>query len=211
MTVTIFGATTLVGGELITHALVKGWKVKVFGRNVESLIDTDLYSDDNFQVIKGYVFDPGEVKHALQGSDLVLSALGGSFTGTDKSRSLGAKNILAQMNALGITRVVAMGSRGILPDRRGNLLMDAADFPPELVPVTLEHRQAYMFLKESGLNWTYVCPPTVVKRPADNNFITLAEMATDGTEVGSGNLALFMVEEAERVAFPRQRVSICDI
>lgn len=208
MTVTIFGATSLVGSELITHAIVKGWKVKVFGRNVESLIDR---SDENFQVIKGYVFDPGEVKHALQGSDMVLSALGSSLSGTDKSRSLGAKNILAQMNALGITRVVSLGSRGILPDGHGHLIMEDADFPPEMMPVTLEHRQAYTFLKDSGLNWTLVCPPAIVKRPADNNFITLAEMATDGTEVGSGNLALFMVEEAERVAYPCKRVSICDI
>lgn len=211
MTVTIFGATGLVGSELITHALTKGWKVKVFGRNVESLIDKDLHSsDENFKAIKGYVFDPGEVRHALKGSDLVLSAVGGSLTGTDKSRSLGAKNIIAQMKALGIERVVSMGSRGVLPDSHGNFLMDATDYPPELVPVALEHRQAYLYLKESGLTWTFVCPPAIVKRAADNNFITLAEMAPDGTEVSSGNLALFMVEEAERISYPRQRVGISD-
>jgi putative NADH-flavin reductase len=211
MTVTIFGATGLMGSELITHALAKGWKVKVFGRNVESLIDKDLHSDENFKVIKGYVFDAGEVKHALAGSNLVLSALGGSFTGTDRSRSLGAKNIVAQMKALGIERVVSIGSRGVLQDSRGNFLMDSPDYPPELVPVSLEHKEAYFFFRESGLNWTLACPPTIVKRPADNNFITLAEKPTSGTEVGSGNQALFMIEEAERIAYPRQRVSICDL
>ena len=119
-------------------------------------------------------------------------------------------NIIAQMKALGIERVVSMGSRGVLPDSHGNFLMDATDYPPELVPVALEHRQAYLYLKESGLTWTFVCPPAIVKRAADNNFITLAEMAPDGTEVSSGNLALFMVEEAERISYPRQRVGISD-
>ena len=210
MTVTIFGATSLVGAQLVTHAMAKGWKVKAFGRNVESLIDKDLHSDDNFQVIKGYVFDPGEVKHALKESDIVLSALGGSLTATDKSRSLGIKNIISQMKAVGIKKVVVLGGWGVLPDNHGNFLMDAIDYPPELIPVSLEHRQAYQYLKESGLDWTFVCAPKIVSRPADNNFITLAEMPTDGTEAGSGNIALFMVEEAERNKYSHKRVSISD-
>lgn len=211
MTVTIFGATGMIGSELITHAMTKGWKVKAFGRNIEPLIDKDLHADDNFSVIKGYVFDAGEVKFALKGSDLVLSALGGGMTGTDKSRSLGMKNIITQMKASGIKRIVALGSNGILPDNHGNFLMDSEEFPPELIPVSLEHRQAYQYLQESGLDWTLVCPATVVARSANNNFVTAGEKLVAGNEVSSGNLALFMVEEAERNAYPQKRVAISGI
>ena len=207
MTVTIFGPTGMVGSQLITHAMAKGWKVKAFGRNVESLIDKDLHTE-NFEAIKGYVFDAGEVKHVLQGSDAVLGNLGGAFTGTDKSRSLGTKNVIAQMKQLGLKRIVVLGGQGILPDKKGNFLMDATDYPPELIPVGMEQRQAYQYLKESGLDWTFVCAPTVIDATADNNFITAAEAATDGYRVSAGNLALFMVEELERNAYPKQRVGI---
>ncbi|CAN5713058.1 SDR family oxidoreductase [soil metagenome] len=207
MTVTIFGATGMVGSQLITHAMTKGWIVKAFGRSVETLIDKDLHTE-NFKAIKGYVFDAGEVKHALKGSDAVLSALGGGFTGTDKSRSLGIKNIIAQMKVTGVHRIVALGGQGILPDKHGDLLMDATDYPPELIPVSMEHRQAYQYLKESDLDWTLVCPHAITEAAADNNFITAAEAATDGYRVSAGNLALFMVEELERNAYPKERVGI---
>jgi putative NADH-flavin reductase len=210
MTVTIFGPTGIVGAQLITHAMAKGWIVKAFGRNVESLIDKDLHTE-NFKAIKGYVFDAGEVKHALQGSDVVLGNLGGAFTGTDKSRSLGTKNVINQMKLLGLKRIVVLGGQGILPDKKGNFLMDATDYPPELIPVGMEQRQAYQYLKESGLDWTFVCAPETISKRADNNFITAAETITEGGQISSGNLALFMVEELERMQYLQKRVSISDI
>lgn len=211
MTVTIFGATGMVGKQLIIHAMAKGWIVKAFGRNVEPLIDREFHSHDKFKVIKGYVFDAGEVKYALTGSDAVLSALGGGFTGTDKSRSLGIKNIVSRMKEVGITRIVSLGSEGVLPDEKGHYLMDATDYPPELIPVSLEHKQAYLNLKESELDWTFVCAPTIVSRTADNSFTAASEAATEGTEISAGNLALFMVEELERKQFLHKRVGISDI
>jgi len=208
MTVTIFGPTGIVGKQLIIHSLAKGWQVKAFGRNVEPLIDKELHTQ-NFKAIKGYVFDAGEVKHALQGSDVVLGNLGGAFTGTDKSRSLGTKNVIAQMKQTGLKRIVVLGGQGILPDKKGNFLMDATDYPPELIPVGMEQRQAYQYLKESGLDWTFVCAPSdIIPKEADNNFITAAETITEGRQVSAGNIALFMVEELERNAYLHHRVSI---
>jgi uncharacterized protein len=210
MTVTIFGATGMVGSQLITHAMAKGWIIKAFGRNVESLIDKDLHTE-NFHAMKGYVFDAGEVKNALKGSDAVLSALGGGFSGTDKSRSLGIKNIITQMKQTGVRRIVALGGAGILPDATGSFLMDATDFPPEMIPVSMEHRQAYLYLKESGLDWTFVCPPAIIDSSADNKFIALSETAPEGFRVSAGNLALFMVEELQRNAHLQERVAITNI
>ncbi len=96
MTVTIFGATGMVGKYLVTQALAAGFKVIAFGRNIEKLIDTDL-SNQSLVAIKGYVFDEDEVFNALKDSDAVLSALGGGYDGIDKTRTLGIKNIIKQM------------------------------------------------------------------------------------------------------------------
>ena len=211
MTVTIFNPNSIVGKQLIIYSLAKGWNVKAFGGNVESLIDREKHTP-NFKAIKGHVLDPGEVKFGLTGSDVVLANLGGALTGTDKSRSLGAKNIVAKMKELGIRRIVAVGGRGILPDEKGRYLMDASNYPPEYLAVMEEHKAAYLHLKNSGLDWTFVCASqaNLIDARADNQFVTVAEAAPDGLEISSGNLALFMVSELELNRYLQKRVGICN-
>lgn len=205
MIVTIFGATGQVGKQLVTHVMAKGWKVKAFGRNAEKLLDRE---NDQFSCIKGYVFSEEDVSFAIKGSDAVLSALGGAFDGTDKTRSLGIKNIIAGMEKNGVKRVIALGGTGVLPDANGGYLMDASSYPSEYIPVGLEHKQAYEYLKESNLDWTFVASPNIIQADADNNFEVKSEESTGGPEISTGNLALFMVEELERNEYIHQRVGI---
>lgn len=210
MQVTIFGATGMVGKHLIIHALAKGWKVNAFGRNVDSLIDEDLRSEQ-LHTIRGYVFDEDDVRKALHGSHAVLSALGGAFDGSDRTRSLGIKNIIAQMKAEGIQRIVALGGLGVLPDENGGYIMDGSEYPQEYVPVGQEHKLAYEYLKASGLDWTFVCAPNILPKEADNHFIAIEEKLPGSWEINAGNLALFMIEE---IAFPQyvhHRVGIGNI
>ena len=207
MLVTIFGATGMVGKQLVTHALAKGWQVRAFGRNVEGLIDKDL-ANENFSAIKGYVFDEGDILKAVKGADLVLSALGGGFDGTDRTRSVGMKNIVSQLQKAGVKRIVALGGLGVLPDENGHYLLEAEDYPQEYVPVGLEHKQAYEYLKDSSLDWTFVCSPNIIDTDANNHFTVKSEAPAGGNEISAGNLALFMVEEGERNEFVRQRVGI---
>lgn len=207
MTVTIFGATGMVGHQLIVHCLAKGWQVRAFGRNVAHLIDRDLRTKE-LEVIKGYVLDESNVRQAIKGSNAVLSALGGAFDGTDRTRSLGIKNIIGQMLATGVHRIVALGGLGVLPDEDGNFLLDGPNYPAQYIPVGLEHKQAYLYLREAPLQWTFVCPPNILPADADNHFEALAEKPAVKYEINAGNLALFMVNELERNEFVQQRVGI---
>ncbi|MBL0144477.1 MAG: NAD(P)H-binding protein [Chitinophagaceae bacterium] len=101
MTITIFGATGMVGKQLVQQALFRGFKVKAFGRNVFTELDME---QDNLELIKGALFDEKDVYNAVKGSDAVLSCLGGEFSGDDKTRSLGMKNIIAQMQKANVKR-----------------------------------------------------------------------------------------------------------
>ena len=85
MTVTIFGATGMVGKQLVKEALLMGHTVKAFGRNV---FTAGFPENNHLKLIQGGVFDAGDVRAAIKGSDAVLSAIGGDFDGSDKSRSL---------------------------------------------------------------------------------------------------------------------------
>jgi putative NADH-flavin reductase len=209
MQLTIFGATGTVGKHIVRHALAFGNYVKAFGRNVESLIDEDL-RNDNFKAIKGYVFDEDDVFDAVKGSDAVLSALGGSFDGTDKTRSLGIKNIIAQMEKAGVKRIVALGGSGILNADDNTLIIDKPSYPKEFLPVGKEHLQAYLYLKESNLDWTIVGSPDIVEAEATDEYITAADRppAQNKGKINAGDLALFMVSETTKNQYINHRVGI---
>lgn len=211
MTVTIFGATGQVGRQLVTHALAKGWKVKAFGRQIEGLLDQDM-RNPNLSAVKGYVFDAGDVKKAIQGSDAVLSALGGAMDGSDQTRSLGMKNIVAQMEKYGPKRIVALGGLGVLDNPEGTgPLFEGEDYPKQYVPVAREHFAAYNFLKASMLEWTFICSPDILDAEADGKFETVEEAPAAEWKINAGNLALCMIQAAASGKFIHHRVGISNI
>lgn len=209
MILTVFGATGMVGKHIVKNALALGHNVKAFGRNVESLIDEDL-RNENLVSIKGYVFNEDDVFNAVKGSDAILSALGGSFDGTDKTRSLGIKNIITQMEKAGIKRIVALANLGILNADDGTLLMDKPSYPKAFLPVGKEHLQACLFLKESNLDWTIVGSPDIVDAEATGEFITAADRppSSNKGKINAGDLALFMISEAAKNQYINNRVGI---
>lgn len=212
MTITIFGATGMVGKYLVRKALAKNYKVIAFGRNIEQLIDADN-SDENLVAVKGYVFDEGAVFDALKDSDAVLSALGGGIDGTDKTRSLGIKNIVTQMQKASVNKIVALGGTGVLDAKNGGLLMDAADYDQKYLPVSKEHLEAFNYLKASHLNWTFVCPPYIKDVDGKDEYVTASNVhPADGTyEIAAGTLANFMLKEIESPSFLHQRVGIANL
>lgn len=207
MIITVFGATGMVGKQLVQQALFKGHRVKAFGRNVYTELETDT---KNLELIKGALFDEADVFHAVQNSDAVLSALGGGFDGSDKTRTLGMKNIIAQMKKAGIKRIVAIGGLGVLNASEETLLIDGEDYPPEYKPVGKEHQQAWEYLKGSGLDWTFVCPPNIINAGPTGGYTTNANYPPEinNYSINAGDLSMFMLNELEKNEYVKQRVGI---
>jgi putative NADH-flavin reductase len=212
MTVTIFGATGMVGKYLVRQALANEHKVIAFGRNIEDLIDVDK-DNDNLIAVKGYVLDDNDVLKALKGSDAVLSALGGGFDGTDKTRSLGIKNIIEQMAKASVSRIIAIGGQGVLNADENSLIIDSPEYPQQYLPVGREHLQAYNFLHSSDLNWTFVCPPNIKDEDADEKYTTIANYHPENSknEVKAGNITHFILSELNANNFIKLRVGIADV
>ncbi len=207
MNIIIFGATGMVGKQLVQQALFKDYHVKAFGRNVYT---TDYLQTENLKLVQGALFDEGEVFNAIKGCDAVLSAIGGSMDGTDKTRTLGMKNIIKQMEKAGVKRIIAIGGMGVLNADETSLLLEKDDYPAEYLPVGLEHKKAYETLKESGLDWTFVCPPNIIEAGATGHYITKANYVPEPNnhKVNSGDLSMFMLNEMEKNEYVKQRVGI---
>ena len=209
MTITVFGATGQVGIRIVQLALLKGHNVKAFGRHIEEMIDEDL-RNKNFQAIKGYVFEESDVLNAVKGSDVVFSALGGAFDGTDKTRSLGLKNIAAQMEKAGVSRLIAIGGMGVLNADESTYILDTPGYPEMYLPVGKEHLKAFFVLQASKLDWTFVCPPEIKNEDATGLYYTNANYPPEknNNRITAGDLALFLLKEAVENKFVHQRVGI---
>ena len=207
MTVTIFGATGMVGLELVKQALYKDFTVKAFGRNV---FTTNFPRNENLHFVQGALFDGDQVRHAVKGSNAVLSALGGAFDGTDRSRSLGMKNIVEQMQKEGVQRIIAVGGMGLLDAPGGGILMDEKDYPQEFLPVGREHLKAYEYLRNSSLNWTFVCAHNIINAEVTGIYETAADVNPPDSKfrINTGDLAMFMLNELQKNDYPNKRVGI---
>ena len=207
MTITVFGATGMVGRQIVQQSLLKGYHVKAFGRNVYT---TDFLQNENLHLIQGALFDTEEVYNAVKGSEAVISALGGGFDGTDKTRSLGMKNIILQMKRAGIKRIIGIGGMGVLNTNADTLLIDEEEYPPQYIPVGKEHQQAFELLKESGLDWTFVCPPDIQDSGPTGIYHTAADYlpVPNNYKINAGDLAMFILNELKKGEFIAHRVGI---
>lgn len=206
MKLTVFGATGQVGLQVIKQALWQQHEVTAFGRNV-----FDIKMDDpNLHLFKGALFDEEDVAAALQDSNAVISAIGGAFDGSDKARSLGIKTIIAQMKKAGIRRIIALGGMGILNADEDTLLMDTPSYPAEYIPVGNEHRKAYEYLRDSDLDWTFVCSPDIINDGPTGNYITSHNYppVPNRYKINAGDLAQFMLNELEKNEYVKARVGI---
>jgi len=207
MKLIIFGATGMVGKQLVKQALFNAHSVKAYGRNV---FTEDLPNDEQLELVQGALFDEGQVLKAIKGCDAVLSALGGGFDGSDKTRSLGMKNIVEQMKKAGVKRIVGIGGMGLLNADETTLLIDQENYPPEYIPVGREHEKAYAYLSKSGLDWTFVCPPDIINKEATGAFNTNADYppTPNNYKINAGDLALFMLAELQKNNYLQKRVGI---
>ena len=189
------------------QALYNGDSVRAFGRNV---FTSDLPDDERLERIQGALFDTGQVSGAVKGCDAVLSALGGGIDGNDKTRSLGMKNIIAQMEKNGVKRIIGIGGLGVLDAPDGTMLLDSPDYPEAYRAVGEEHRKAWEALRQSKLNWTFVCPPDIHDQQASGSFHTAADVAPapNNYHIKAGDLALFMLRELRQNEYQHKRVGI---
>ena len=209
MQIVIFGSTTMLGIQLVKQALYNGHQVRAFGRNV---FTADLPKNEQLELIQGALFDQEQVYEAILGADAAITSIGGDSNVSDMTRSLGMKNIIAQMQKAHVKRIIAVGERSILNTDKDRLIMDLPDFPTKFLPISREHLKAYQYLKASMLDWTMVCPPDIIDADPTGNFITSPDFVPipNSNKIIASDLALFMLKELNENEFLQQRVGICN-
>lgn len=205
MGIALFGATGRTGSLVLGHALQRGWPTKALVRNAARLA-----ARPGLEVFEGDARDAAALAPVIQGAGAVICALGMhdiSVPATDFSDSV--KAIVAAMQRHGVRRIVAIASVGVLDHPAGGY-RNQHGLPEWLRHVSAEHVRNHETLRGSGLDWTLMCPMTLVDDIGEGH----ARWAFDdlppdaGAETGTADLARTMADLlTERKSF-NKRVGI---
>ena len=202
METVVFGASGRVGRRLCERARSDGHSVTAFVRAA-----TDAPPD--VDVVEGDVTDADAVAAAIGEQDAVCSALGPDDTEDTSAITDGIKNIVAAMEEAGIGRLVAVSAAGILQATPHRLRLELPEFPTVLAPVATAHKAVYDRLRESGLDWTLICPPQMPDGASTNHYQTAVEYLPDGGQsVTTGDVAACVYSTLIEGSHIRERVGI---
>lgn len=204
MNILILGATGRVGSHIVSHALQGGHHVTVLVRTPEKV--QPLH--DSLTIIQGNVLNQEDVARAVQGKDVVISALNTDGT-TTLSDSMAF--IIGAMTHEGIERIITVGTAGILQSESSPELLryQSSESKRRSTRAAEEHERAYRLLERSALKWTIVCPTALVSGERLGTYRVRPNiLPAGGTEISAADTAEFTYSQIDAGDYIRARVGI---
>lgn len=210
MRIVVFGANGKTGRLLTGQALAAGHTVTAVTRRPAQFPITH----EHLAVVGADVYAPQAVDRAVEGTDVVLSALGVPFTRKPVNiYSVGIRNITTAMSGHGVKRVVVVSSSATEPHYHadGGFLMNRVLQP--VLTATIgrttygDMRRMEELLRGSELDWTVMRPSGLFDAPGVTAYELHADQAP-GVFTSRADLAASLLEQATDVRFIRRAVAV---
>jgi putative NADH-flavin reductase len=160
-------------------------------------------------VLEGDARSLSSVKQAVEGVDVVFSclAMANIFTpATDHSDAV--KTIIQAMHDLSVQRIISIASAGVLNHPTGGY-RNKEGLPEILTHIEREHERIFESLRDSGLNWTLMCPVFLKEDiPQGRGKYAFEDLPAGSNETGYADLAQTMVALVDNVGSFQKRVGI---
>ncbi|WP_134703075.1 NAD(P)-dependent oxidoreductase [Ammoniphilus sp. YIM 78166] len=204
MKILLLGATGRVGSQIVTYTLQDRHQVTALVRTPEKI----EINNENLTIIEGNVLNKDDIKRAMHGIDVVISALNTDGT-TTLSESMPV--IIEAMENEGIKRIITIGTAGILQSRTtpDSLRYQSSESKRKSTRAAQEHHKVYDILKQSTLEWTIVCPTylpdgeKVGKYRVERDFLP-----EGGVEISVPDTAEFTYRQIKTSDYVKSRVGI---
>ncbi|OZB93087.1 NAD(P)-dependent oxidoreductase [Paenibacillus sp. XY044] len=208
MHITIFGASGQVGKAIVHEALKRGHGVTAVVRDPAKLTE----QHERLNVVTGNILDPASVTRVCEGQEVVISAYGPTF-GEEQELLEAARSLIEGVRRAGVKRLLIVGGAGSLKTGPDTLLMDAPEFPQELVPLARAHADAYHIYSQSDLDYSYLSPAAVLEtgRRTGNFRIGMDMLISDelgDSRISVEDLAAALIDEMEDPYFVRTRFTV---
>ncbi|MCX6247570.1 MAG: SDR family oxidoreductase [Bacteroidetes bacterium] len=202
MKIAIFGASGRTGILTVYQALDKGHQVTAFARKPSSV----TIQHKNFKVIQGDILDYDKVKQAVEGQDVVISALGVESRKPTTVLSEGTRLILRAMEECKVDRFICMSSAGILGNDAG-FLFGKIIMPLFLKEVFRDKVRQMKIIQETSLDWVIIRPTGLTDAPKTGKYkITTGPPAS--RSIPRADVADFMLKLMTDKQYDRQMPAI---
>lgn len=231
MRILLLGATGRVGQSVLQYALHDGHEVTVLVRSLDKLnaqleeyadklvatydsvsdIDRSLPISEqlpNLHVHVGDVLSSDNLYQALDGVEAVISTLN-----TDKTTTLSVSTpiLVDLMQKKSIARIITVGTAGILQSRieADKYRYESSESKRKSTRAAEEHRMMYETLRDSGLDWTVVCPTYLPEGEYTGVYRDEQDvLPEDGTSISTGDTAYFTYQQLSDLRYIGHRVGL---
>lgn len=204
----VFGAAGRTGKMVVKYALEAGHHVTAFDHDHSVTL-----TDPNLNQLHGSVYDREKVFDAIKGHDVVISTLGVRQIDGDAVNLMSdaMKLFVEAMDQYGIKRVLAVGGLAVLQLNEQMQMIDRPDYPAEYKNVGEGHNKVYKVLKDTALDWTFVCCPDIIDGERTGHYNVNKDYPARGKfQIFTGDLADFLLKEMEANNFLKTRVGIAN-
>ena len=207
MNVVLFGATGKSGSRILRELSERGHRVTAVARDISKL------NGEAAKVAQDDLENVQRTAEIIRGADAVISAYAPPADDTDALISVTERQLQA-LRLAGVKRLLVVGGAGGLEVAPGVSLIDSGHLPEAWLPIATSHVKALGVLQQSeDVDWTYVAPAAYFEpgtrtgrfRTGSNELIS---SATGESRISMEDYAIAMVDELERGAHPRQRISV---
>ena len=194
MKIVVFGANGGVGRRLVELALAENHLVTAAVRNPAKLTMTH----ERLRIVTCDVLDTATVAQAVAGQDAVLCALGTDNRPPVTLYSSGARNIVQQMQAHQVRRIVFLSNFGILGEtsqgaRQAMLLFLVNRF---IRHTLADHRRALDEIRGRAAEWIIVRPLPLTNGPRTGIYrVAVDDLPAKGTRISRADVADFMLRQ----------------
>ena len=210
MKITVFGANGLTGRQLVQQALDAGHDLVAVTRHsaVYPLIHERLV------VAEADAYDPGTVARAVDGADVVLSALGVPFTRKPISiYSSGVRTIIDAMTRHEVKRLAVVSSTAVEPHRHadGGFVLNRIMQP--MVSKTIgkttyaDMRAMEAILRDSVLDWTVIRAAGLFDTDHVSHY-QVSDGPLDGIFTSRADLADLLLAQASDTTYAGKAIEI---
>ncbi len=168
MRITVFGANGRVGSLVVGQCLDTGHYVTAFVHG-----SSTFPKHKNLQVVQGNIYHPADVAKAIDGSEVVISALGSWGTPKKDVLTVGMRHVIPAMQARGITRIISLTGADALATGDSISLLTKLSRPALLLlakKILIDGEQHIKLLEQSRLAWTVIRSPVMTERGDPNKF-----------------------------------------
>lgn len=199
--VIVFGATGLMGKQIVKENLKAGNEVSVYIRQTEY--------PENVNIITGELNDETKIAEAIKSFDVLVSAVGNRDY-EDPTMVVAPVGILLAKLVSDNQRLIVVAGSGLALHDSKTLRRDLAGQPEFLKNQRNDHWEAYTNIAPLDINYLFICPTMVVEGNADGNYLSeeIYFPKSEAKQISAGNVGHFITKEIVENKFNKTRIGL---